>query len=115
MAEHYEDIIYNGKVVGHALVSDAPPSPVTAIERAGLLARMTPTELHGWRRAAQRALETNTPVAADRNAMYAWLRWESMQGTVDLTSDDIRALGGVWVALGMTTERAEEILTPLIQ
>lgn len=103
-------------------VFTAPPPPplpepvaVTNVQRAALLARMTPIELHAWQRAAQRAMDTNTPVVADRNALYAWLRWESMQGTVDLTSADIIGLAQVWMALGMTQARAEEILTPLME
>lgn len=95
----------------------APPAPpaieVTQIERAGLLARMTPVEVHGWIRAAQRAQATNTPVVADRNALYAWYRWESMNGVVDMASDDIKRLAQVWMSLGMTQARAAEILTPL--
>lgn len=83
------------------------------VQRADLLKRMTPAEFHAWQRAAQRALDTNTPVVADRNALYAWSRWESMNGVVDLTSSDMQGLKGVWVALGMTQARADELLTPL--
>lgn len=90
------------------------PVPVNAIQRAALLKRMTPVELHGWLRAAQRAQATNTPVDADRNALYAWVRWQSMDGIVDLSSDDIQGLKSVWVALGMTQARADALLTPLV-
>lgn len=114
MAERYEDIIHNGRVVGRRLVSDAAPAPVTAIQRAQLLGRMTPVELHRWYRAAQRAAATNSPTVADRNALYAWLRWEQMDGTVDLSDADVRGLASVWIALGMTPERAEELLAPLV-
>lgn len=76
---------------------------------------MTPIEFHAWQRAAQRALATNSPAVADRNALYAWSRWESMQGTVDMASSDIQGLKGVWVALGMTQARADELLAPLSQ
>lgn len=110
--ERYEDIIHNGKVVGRRLVSEAGPVTVTDVQRADLLARMTPVEVHGWVRAAERARNTNTPTLADRNALYAWVRWESMRGDVDLTSDDIKGLAQVWIALGMTPARAEEILRP---
>lgn len=89
------------------------PVPINDVQRAALLKRMTPTELHAWVRAAQRAQSTNSPVVADRNALYAWVRWESMDGVVDLTSDDIQGLKSVWVALGMTQARANELLTPL--
>lgn len=95
--------------------SPPPPVMVTDIARADLLGRMTAIELHTWRRAAQRAMDTNAPVAADRNALYAWMRWDTMQGTVNLESADIQALGAVWVALGMTQARATELLTPLVQ
>lgn len=71
------------------------PVEVTAIERSALLARMTPQELHAWR------------------PLYAWLRWEALEQTVDLTSADIRGLKNVWMALGMTAARAEELLAPL--
>jgi hypothetical protein len=97
------------------MIITIPPSlNITEIQRADLLARMTPVEVHGWVRAAQRAKNTNTPAVADRNALYAWVRWESMRGDVDLTSDDIRGLAQVWIALGMTQARAEEILAPLV-
>lgn len=89
------------------------PVPVNAIQRAALLKRMTPVELHAWIRAGQRAQATNTPVDADRNALYAWVRWQSMDGVVDLSSDDIQGLKSVWMALGMTQARANELLTPL--
>lgn len=92
----------------------APPVEVTAIERSDLLARMTPVEVHGWIRAAQRAQATNTPNVADRNALYAWTRWQALPGTVDLTSADILGLANVWVALGMAPARAQELLTPLV-
>jgi hypothetical protein len=113
MSEHYEDIVHNGVVVGQRLVTDAPPVPLTDIQRADLLARLTPTELHAWRRACQRALDTNSPAAADRNALYAWARWESMNGVVDMSGEDIQGLKGVWVALGMTQARADELLAPI--
>lgn len=117
MAEYYENIIINGKVVGQVLVSDAPPVPieVTQIERANLLARMTPVEIHGWIRAAKRAEATNTPVVADRNALYAWTRWQAMNGDVDMAGDDIKGLAQVWIALGMTQARAIELLTPMVR
>lgn len=94
-----------------------PPAPimVTDVSRADLLGRMTPVELHAWRRAAQRAMNTDSPVAADRNALYAWMRWDTMSGTVNLDNDDIKGLRNVWIALGMTPARATEILTPLTQ
>lgn len=92
-----------------------PQVLITDIQQAQLLARMTPIELHGWYRAFQRAAATNSPTATDRNAMYAWLRWENMDGKVSLTDDEIIGLAQVWIALGMTQQRAEEILTPLIQ
>lgn len=95
------------------------PAPIVVtedeIERAGLLARMTPLEVHVWYRAAQRAGNTNTPTVTDRNALYAWLRWESMRGEVDLSSEDVRGLASVWIALGMTQARAAELLQPLVQ
>lgn len=104
--------LYNGATF-------TPPLPtivtLSEVQRADLLARMTPVEVHGWVRAAERARNTNTPTLADRNALYAWVRWESMRGDVDLTSDDIRGLAQVWIALGMTQARAEEILAPLVQ
>lgn len=90
------------------------PMPINAIQRAALLKRMTPIELHAWIRAAQRAQATNTPADADRNALYAWVRWESMDGVVDLTSDDIQGLKSVWMALGMTQARADALLTPIV-
>ena len=94
-----------------------PPEPprieVTQIERAALLERMTPAEVHGWIRAAQRAQASNTPVAVDRNALYSWVRWQAMQGAVDMASDDIKGLAQVWIALGMTQARAVELLRPL--
>lgn len=99
-------------------VTFSPPVPtpvtLTQIERTQLLARMTPVELHGWYRAAQRAANSNTPTDADRNALYAWLRWEAMHNDVDLSSSDIIGLGNVWIALGMSQARATELLSPLI-
>lgn len=84
------------------------------IVRYGLIARMTPVEFHAWVRAAERARSTDAPVAADRNALFAWERWNAMPMSVDLTSSDIQGLKGVWMALGMTEERATELLTPLV-
>lgn len=102
---------------GNTFTAPPPPPPVlvTQIERAGLLARMTPAEVHAWHRAMTRATATNTPVVADRNALYAWLRWESMRGDVDMASSDIQGLKSVWVALGMTQTRADALLAPLVQ
>lgn len=98
----------------------APPAPVyvpqpqITLQRAILLARMTATEIHAWIRAVKRAEATNTPTAADRNALYAWYRWDAMGNDVDLTGDDMQGLKSVWVALGMTQARADEILTPVV-
>lgn len=115
MTERYEDIIVNGEVVGQRLVADRVPVQVTQLERTQLLARMTPVEVHGWIRATQRALATNTPTVADRDALYAWTRWQAMQDSVDLTSADIVGLAQIWIALGMTPARAQELLAPLVQ
>lgn len=93
-----------------------PPAPTvttaSTIRKHLLLKRMTPAEVHAWFRAFQRASATNTPVAADRNALYAWLRWDEMDGEVDMSSADIQGLKTVWVALGMAQARADAILAP---
>jgi hypothetical protein len=112
MAEHYQDIIgRGGNVVGQRLVSDAALT-TSGIRKHLLLKRMTPAEAHAWYRAFQRAANTNTPVVADRNALFAWLRWAEMDGEVDMSSEDIQGLKSVWVAMGMTQARADAILVP---
>lgn len=103
--------LYNGVTFTAPL--PPPPVAVTEIERANLLARLTPVELHAWIRAANRAGATNSPVVADRNALYAWTRWQAMNGNVDMASADIKGLANVWIALGMTPARAAELLVPL--
>lgn len=84
------------------------------ISRAALLARMTPAEVHNWRRAAQRALDAQptSVVAADRNALYAWTRFEAFDQFMELRGNDLQGLKSVWMALGMSSARADELLTP---
>lgn len=106
--------LYDGTTFTPPPASPPPPITTNSIQRAALLKRMTPVELHAWIRAGQRAQATNTPVDADRNALYAWVRWQSMDGIVDLSSDDIQGLKSVWMALGMTQARADALLTPMV-
>ena len=94
------------------LAGEFVPTTSNNVTRASLLSRLTPAELHAWYRASERARLTNTPVVADRNALYAQVRFEALPMTVDLTSADITGLKSVWVALGMTQARADALLTP---
>ena len=88
---------------------------ITGTQRVTIIGRLTPVEMHAWHRAMSRATATNTPVVADRNALYAWVKWEAMPKDVDLNDSDIQGLKSVWMALGMTQARADAILAPTIQ
>lgn len=107
--------------VGWAVVSGVPieppavpPPPQTVVARSVIYARMTAVEIHAWRRAVVRAEATNSPVAADRDALYAWYRFNALpDDAVDLTKSEVTGLKAIWMALGMTAARADAILAPV--
>lgn len=103
-------------VVNGVPVAPAPPapSPQTVVARSAIYARMSAAEIHAWRRAVVRAEATNSPTAADRDACYAWHRFNALpDDAVDLTKSEVTGLKAIWMALGMTAARADVILAPV--
>lgn len=104
-------------VVNGVPVAPAPPAPApqTVVARSAIYERMSAAEIHAWRRAVVRAEATNTPAAADRNACYAWHRFNALpDDAVDLTKSEVTGLKAIWMALGMSAARADVILAPVV-
>lgn len=100
---------------GGTFAAPPPPAPVlqTFTARADIYSRLTNIEVHLWRRAVVRAEATDNPQAKDRDALYAWYRFNALPDRVDLTSAEITGLKAVWMALGMTAARADAVLAPV--
>lgn len=93
-----------------------PPPDVevnlTRSSRADILDRLTPAELHAWRRAVVRAEATNTPTSSDRALMKAWWLLTSFGDEVTVTHARVRALRELLVSSGVlaSLERADAVL-----
>jgi len=104
----------NGQVVARVLYRPVQPVPLTRAYLATVLRRMTPSELHLWRRAVVRAEATNSPTTADRQLCYAWHLLMMQPDPVQVTAGDLQQLGTWWVQYNVVSSaaRAQEILAP---
>ena len=96
MAEHYEDIIHKGRVVGRRLVVDEVPDVVvqTRIARDDFIERFTPRE---WL-AGQKLAQTDANLA-----MALALLMGKPDGMVDLASPRVAQALGYMAQIGVLT------------
>lgn len=105
MAEYYEDIIHNGKVVGRRLVSDAPviEQPVTTMTKLTFMRRFSAQELIALREAAK-----TDPILDDAQRLLDWAQ------EVDVADPDTQRLVGYLAQIGIIEpEDVVRILAPL--
>jgi len=103
MAEHYEDIIHQGRVVGRRLVVDEVPDVVvqTRIARDDFIERFTPQE---WL-AGQKLAQTDANLS-----MALALLMGKPDGMVDLASPRVAQALGYMAQIGvLTPARADAI------
>ena len=103
MAEHYEDIIHNGRVIGRRLVVDEVPDVAvqTRIARDDFIERFTPRE---WL-AGQKLAQTDANLA-----MALALLMGKPDGMVDLASPRVAQALGYMAQIGvLTPARADAI------
>ena len=105
MAECYEDIIHQGRIIGRKLVVDpVPETPPTTIDRDDFIERFTPDE---WV-LGQRAAQVDPILAQALTLLMA-----KSDGKVNLASPRMPPVFEKMVTLGvLTQERSRQILTP---